>query len=203
MYRGRGVGAKVTLAASGLEWLLLIVSAALVYVTFTVVGGACVAASFLVLILMLILGAFTLQRFLSAGSRFQRLPLLRRNLQPFPTERLPRTRDLSLWLVLYVLCYVIGGAILLNLAQGVVPDAAIDLGDAVRVWALAGGTSILFSAIIPAGLGIRELTLTALLAPFMSTAAAILVAVLLRLLFLGGDLVWGLVLWSLARFSQR
>jgi hypothetical protein len=203
MYRGRGVGASVTLAASGLEWLLLMVSAALVYVAFAVVGGPYLAAGFPLLILLLILGAFALQRFLSAGSRFQQIPLLRRNLGPFPNERLPRTVDLSLWLVLYALCYVIGGAILLILAWGVVPDSAIDLGDATRVWALAGGTSLLFSTIIPAGLGVRELTLTVLLAPFMSTAAAILIAVLLRLLFIGGDLVWGLALWGLARISQR
>jgi hypothetical protein len=203
MYRGRGVGAGVTLAASGVEWLLLMLAAAAVYVAFTVAGDAPLVAGLTVSALLLILAALIFRRFLTAGTRIQSLPVLRHKMEPVHQERLPRVPDVVFWLALYGVCYLIGGAILLILTQGVVPDSAIDLGDATRVWALAGGTSLLFSTVIPAGLGVRELTLTVLLAPFASTTAAILVAVLLRLLFIGGDLVWGLGLWGIARFAQH
>jgi uncharacterized membrane protein YbhN (UPF0104 family) len=203
MYRGRGVGAGVTLAASGVEWLLLMLAAALVYVAFTVAGGASFGAGLTVAAVLLIVAALVIQRSLMAGTRIRRLPVLRQKLENVPLERLPRETDIVLWLVLYGVCYLIGGAILLVLIQGVVPDSTMGLGDATRVWALAGGTSLLFSTVIPAGLGVRELTLTVLLAPFASTAAAILAAVLLRLLFISGDLVWGLALWGVARFVQH
>ena len=116
--------------------------------------------------------------------------------------QMPRRFDFAVWLALYALCYVIGGGILYLLAHGVSPGS-ITFGTAVRVWSLTGGVGFLFSAVIPASLGIRELTLTALLSPYVSMAAAILIAVFLRLLFISGDLVWGVVLWSVARLVQR
>jgi glycosyltransferase 2 family protein len=202
MYRTRGVKASITLAASGLEWLLLLITAASIYAAFGLTRGAHLVKSLILLLLLITLGAWGLVRLLKASDQLQRWPILHRRLQALTQMPLPQTTDLGLWLILYALCYIIGGGILLLLARGIIPDSAVSLGTATRIWAVAGGVGFFLSAIIPAGLGVRELTLTMLLSPFMPTAAAILVAVMFRLLFIGGDLIWGLILWIIARLVQ-
>ena len=77
------------------------------------------------------------------------------------------------------------------------------LAEAARIWALTGGIGSLLSVVVPAGLGVRELTLTVLLSPPMSVAEAIVVAILLRILYVGGSLVWGGLLLALARLAGR
>jgi uncharacterized membrane protein YbhN (UPF0104 family) len=51
----------------------------------------------------------------------------------------------------------------------------------------------------PAGVGVRELTLIALLAPVIGLAASGAVAILNRLLHTGGDLLMALLSWLLVR----
>jgi hypothetical protein len=203
MYRTRGGGASLALMASGLEWFLLLIAAVLIYIALSLTGPGMLLIG-LVLLLALIVGtALGLRRALLASARLPLPGFVRRRLMALSTAPVPGAADLALWLSLYVLAYFIGGWILLLLVRGVAPEVSIGLGTATRIWALTGGIGFLLSAIVPAGLGIRELTLAALLSSAMSMAGAIVVAVLLRALFTGGGLVWGGVLWAIARLIRR
>jgi hypothetical protein len=57
-------------------------------------------------------------------------------------------------------------------------------------WAIAGGSSLLM-VFIPAGLGVREITLTWLLAPYLPFSAILLVAIIIRLTYAAADMMWG------------
>jgi uncharacterized membrane protein YbhN (UPF0104 family) len=96
----------------------------------------------------------------------------------------------------------LGGIILYLLLLAAAPDTPQNLGDAMSVWALAGGASIL-TIMVPAGLGVREFGITVLLQPQVTAAIAFLVAVLMRLLFTAGDLLWGGLFWLFARHLSR
>ena len=203
MYYTRGVGASVALMASGLEWFLLLAAAVLVYSTLSLTGSGMLLIS-IVLLSALIMGtAFGLRQALLASTRLPAPGFVRRRLTALATAPVPGTADLTLWLSLYVLTYFVAGWILFLLVRGVAPEAAIGLYAAIRIWALTGGIGSLLSAIAPAGLGVRELTLTVLLSPTMPMAEAIVVAILLRMLYVGGSLVWGGMLWAIARLIRR
>ncbi|MCY7396636.1 MAG: hypothetical protein LH468_10885 [Nocardioides sp.] len=78
-------------------------------------------------------------------------------------------------------------------------------------WSLLGLTAVAFAlsyavgvavVVAPAGVGAREVTLVALLAPTIGVGPAGAVAILTRLLHTGADLVLALVMWLAAR-SRR
>ena len=203
MYHTRGVEASLTLMASGLEWVLLLAAAGLVYGTLSLTGSGMLLSSMVLLSVLIVVTAFGLRGALQAGARLPLPGFVRRRLMALATVPVPGIADLTLWLSLYVLTYLVAGWILFLLVRGVALEATIGLGAAIRIWALTGGIGSLLSAVVPAGLGVRELTLTVLLSPPMSTAGAIVVAVLLRILYVGGSLVWGGMLWVVARLVGR
>jgi hypothetical protein len=203
MYHTRGVGASVSLMASGLEWILLLVAAVLVYGTLSLTGSGVLFISIVLLSALIVGTAFILRQALLASTRLQLPGFVRRRLTALATAPVPSAADLTLWLSLYVLTYFNAGWILFLLVRGVAPEVTIGLDTATRIWAVTGGIGSLLAAIVPAGLGVREVTLTVLLSPTMSMAGAIVVAILLRMLYVGGSLVWGGMLWAIARLIRR
>lgn len=199
IYQERGIRAAVTLAASGLEFSLLIAVAAVLAGVLSLPGHNSWLLSPAALALLVLVVSRGMAA-LASGSTQRWLPgFVRDRLANLPAAALPRARDVALWSTLYATAYAVGGLILLLLTRGVAPQSGLTLIDAIRIWALSGGLGFLTSMIIPAGMGIRELTLTALLAPYMPAIGALLIAVLLRLLFIAGDLVWGGLMWAIAR----
>ena len=203
MYHTRGIGASVALMASGLEWVLLLAAAVLIYITLSLTDSGVLLISIVLLSALIVGTALGLRHVLLASTKLPVPGFVRRWLMALATVPVPGAADLTLWLSLYVLAYFIGGWILLLLVRGVAPEVTIWLGAATKIWALTGGIGFLLSAIVPAGLGVRELTLTVLLSPTMSMARAIVVAILLRTLVIGGSFVWDGMLWAIARLIRR
>lgn len=106
------------------------------------------------------------------------------------------------WAVLagvsYTLAWLLGGLILYCLIP--LRASLISVIDVTSTWALSGGASMLM-VFVPAGLGVRELTLSLLLRPHMGDALALVVALLMRVLFIMGDLMWGGLYWLVARLQ--
>lgn len=199
IYRERGIRASVTLAASGLEFVLLVLVAVALSAALSLSshGGWLLVSAALILIVLVIPQGLTA---LSAASDQRWIPeFARKWLAKLSGEVMPKSWDLALWVAAYLMSYVVGGLILFLLARSIAPESDVTVTNAVRIWALAVGVAFLTSAVSPAGLGIRELTLTALLSPYMPTLGAVLVAVLLRMLFIVSDLVWGGFMWLTAR----
>ena len=203
IYRERGIGASVTLAASGLEWLLLLVAAVFIYGSLSLSNLGSWLLGFVTPLLLVAVSLWGLRFLCSAQGRRWLPGFVRQWLGNFSATAVPQRGELVLWVGLYATAYAVGGLILFLLIRGVAPTASTTLSDAIRIWALAGGVSFLTSMIVPAGMGIRELTLTALLAPDVPAVGALLIALLLRMLFIASDLVWGGLMWAIARVLGR
>lgn len=207
VYGELGVRSTATLAASGLEWLLLLSAAALVW-SFTRLLTATPWWLGVVIPLGTLAACVGIGRWARAhlGKIRPKLPeFLRRWLEAWSsTSTVPGAAELVLWTGAYTAAYAIGGVIVFLLVNGIAPGATITILDAVSIWALTGGVASLTSTFLPVGLVVRELTLTALLTPALDTTHAVLVALLLRALFTSGDLVWGGAMWGMARaFGHR
>lgn len=113
-------------------------------------------------------------------------------------RRQVRVFESLLWIVLYFTAWVMGGVILFLFVHSS-QNNSLDFWHAVYAWTLAGGIGTLI-IIIPAGLGIREITLTWLLQPYLPTAVAILISIMLRILFIVADIIWGVIGWQFSRF---
>ena len=111
--------------------------------------------------------------------------------QPDSKSPLFRVLESGLWVTLYSFAWILGG-IIIFLYTKTAGGQYITWERAVWIWAVAGGSSLLLF-IFPTGLGIRELTMTWLLQPYLSPANALLVAILVRLTFTFTDILWGLV----------
>ena len=96
----------------------------------------------------------------------------------------------------YGVAWLLGGLILHLLVTARIPSAG--LLAVTSAWAVSGVASMVM-VFMPAGLGVRELTLTLVLGPQLGDALALVVALLIRILFALGDLIWGGAFWLLAR----
>lgn len=112
-----------------------------------------------------------------------------------------RLAEAALWVLLYGAAWLIGG-IILYLVAGAAGANQLEWATAVGVWALAGGVSMVIT-IVPAVIGVQEVSLVFLLQPFLPVSAALLVALLLRLLFTLSDALWGLTGWAIATLALR
>jgi hypothetical protein len=187
-YKGRGSdGSGAALAASGLEWVGTFATA-----TVWIVGGRW-GWGWSVVPLALIAAFFIgLPRWSQSGRWPKALTHLRR-ISP---------RCLYGALGIYTSVWFIAALMLWLLARGIAPEVMVDLGYLAAVWALSATISLL-TVFVPAGLGVRELTLVAQLQPLMGVTASALAALMMRVVFTVGDLLY-LALVSLIRtFQQR
>jgi hypothetical protein len=202
-YHTLGVSSAIIIASSGLEWLLLLVSAGGVYLGFFIARGSNLIFILLLTVVLLMLYALLLVWILKKSHHLKNLPLVDGRLDFTEDIRIPHLADVFLWLLLYASCYIIGGGIVYALAYGISEDSVIEFVTAVQVWSLTGGIGFLLSIFIPLGFGLRELTLGTLLTSYTSTTISVLIAIILRLLFISGDLFWGGVFWITARLAQK
>ncbi len=203
MYHSYGVSANVPIIASGLEWLLLLVSAGLLVVVLGLAGTVGVPVLIILCLFGAVLLSFVLQIIFKLGTQLHLPGRLGGWISRMTTVTLPRKGHITGWLLLYSLAYVVGGWIILILLRQIDPGTQLDLVTTTRMWALTGGVGTLLSFLIPAGMGIRELTLVVVLSNSMPASGAVLLGILLRVIFIASDLVWGGMLLFLARTFGR
>ena len=103
----------------------------------------------------------------------------------------PRMRDLIMWTMLYVVTWCIGG-IAVSAIVSAFTDQTGTVVSVVGAWSLSGAASSLV-VVLPYGLGIREISLTFLLLPYMPLPMAAVASVMIRILTTILDLTWGVV----------
>ncbi|MEX1018678.1 MAG: lysylphosphatidylglycerol synthase domain-containing protein [Litorilinea sp.] len=107
-------------------------------------------------------------------------------------DRAPTRREMFTWIGLYVLPWPLAALSLYYAARGFSTSIAISIPDAMMISTLATLVTLL-NFIIPAGLGLKEITLAALLAPWMPLPTAIVFSLIYRLLHTLNDIVWALL----------
>jgi hypothetical protein len=171
---------KVVIMANFVEWLMLIL----------VAGGVSIAGiEGLPIYLRVALSSGLIGLSVMLGYTWQ------------PTERhwLGRLSESSLWVLLYSIAWWLGGVVIYQYMQStpqILSRADIVVVKAFWIWAVSGGGSMLF-IFVPVGLGIREISLTWLLQPYLPISIALVVAVLIRFVYTLADFVWGTLGWWL------
>lgn len=179
MYTGATeMSGRVVMLANFLEWTLLLLLAGAIGIAGWQTGPAWL-------------------RGLLAGAIVLLAVFLAYSWQPKGRWFISRAAESVLWVGLYTLAWMAGGLILYLFAHATQLDlpasdsyAQITYLRCFWAWAIAGGSSLLM-VFIPAGLGVREITLTWLLAPYLPFSAILLVAIIIRLTYAVADMGWG------------
>jgi hypothetical protein len=109
-----------------------------------------------------------------------------------PLRRVPLF-SLYFALLVYEGQWFLGALILYLLLHALNQTCTLGVLETIVFWAISGIISS-FTVFAPAGLGVRELSLIALLKPHVGLGHAALGALLMRVIFAVGDMLWGLIL---------
>jgi len=89
---------------------------------------------------------------------------------------------------LYMICWLLAGLIFFVVMKSVNIENGLPIMQSISIWALTGSISLIFF-FLPGGLGIKEISLTTLLLPYITFSQIMLLAVILRLVSLVMDLL--------------
>lgn len=106
------------------------------------------------------------------------------------------------WVILDGLVWGLGAVILYLFVRATGSGSSFQWVDSLRAWSLSGSLSMLI-IVLPSSLGIREISLIALLQPVLSTSLALLVALMIRIVFTIADVFWGILGWLLSQVILR
>jgi len=120
---------------------------------------------------------------------------------PHNNSKTIRILESAGWAIIYSVAWLMGGLIIYVFSKAT-EGVTLSIWNAVWVWAVAGGISWIL-IIVPSGLGIREITLTTLLQPFMSIPQALVIAIAIRLVFLAADFLWGGLGWAFGNLMVK
>lgn len=174
------VPVRVVVAANLLEWMMFVLAAMGLFLV-TVQQQPLVSRT---------LGVFVISVGVVLAFRWQ------------PSDRSSawRLAEGGLWVLLDAVAWLLGACIVYLFVQAS-GGSGVGIIDVTRAWTLTGVITLV-AIIVPAGLGIREASLTWLLLPYMPGVLGLLVALLIRLLFILCDTIWGVLGWGVSRYAQ-
>ncbi|HEU5014463.1 MAG TPA: YbhN family protein [Roseiflexaceae bacterium] len=185
MYERLGVGRALVAVGGGLEYAMILTSGLLVALLMWPLALPGQSISPLWLVGGLLLGCAALHP--------RTLRAVVRRLSPNSAPLHIRYRDLLGWALVYAGVWCFGGGVLYVLATTIHPLTLAALPVIIGIWATAGIVTS-FTTFIPFGLGVQELTLTALLGNMVgSPAEALVVALLMRFILTINEVLWALV----------
>jgi hypothetical protein len=191
LYKEENIPAATTLTVSGVE-VILLASTGFLSAFMLLISGISLSAEFdsirtavyfaIPIIILLIISVPLVNRV---------LPYLlhRRGFSSIPKIH---QRKLILTLFLMFIAWFGGGLILFVLTQSIYPMDFSKLPALVGAWGAAGAISLTIGIGIQ-GLGIREITLSALLSFLMPPILAIILAITFRLVLTAGEFLWVLL----------
>lgn len=197
LYQERNVPAAITIAATGAETILLAITGGITSILLLLLGGGAVqrfesfryAAIFGVLILLaFVTWTPTLNRLLSKVLTNQKI------------ERIPQLEQKRVVasLVWMFIAWTGGGLVLFTLTQAIQPVPWTMFPMFVGMWGAAGAVSLTIGIAVM-GLGLREITLGALLTLVIPPISAIVIAIAFRLIMTIGELLWVMLFAWLTR----
>lgn len=183
LYKRLGVNGSVTSVAAGLEMILIVVSGILssALIGFNLPENLQQYLVWMGLVLLIGLG-------------LMHPSVVRKVLQWLGhTQAAVRLHyhDMLLLLGLYVLAWGVGGCVLYMMILALYPLPWTQLPGVIGAWGLSGVVaSLIFLS--PTGLGIKEITLSLLLALFIPAGLAVVIAILMRLYLTAAEFAWAI-----------
>ncbi len=119
------------------------------------------------------------------------------------TFRALRYRSIMAWLFIYFVIWLMGGIILFSVIATIYPISLTLLPGVIGAWGLSGIIAML-GTFSPSGFGLREISLSLLLALLIPSGVAVIAAILIRILLTLYEAGWALIAnqawtWHLAR----
>ena len=182
LYEQRQISKTTTSIVSGLELALIIlagVAAFLLTLPFWVLPPAVVAQlnqSWLLIIVLILCFIFIHPRVLNK---------LWARISEHPPPLL-QWREAAIWFSFYIIIWVIGASVLFSVINLLLPLSLVYFIPIVGMWAIANVISVA-GTLAFSGIGLREISLTLLLTQFVPLPVALLIAILLRLIWLIGE----------------
>ncbi len=188
LYQEEKVSAATSVTATGAETVLLALTGFISSIMLFLLGseriGQFNAFRFIAPVAIALLIVFIF--WTPALNRLLQKILARRGIQQVPQLDQRQTIFSLLWMFA---AWIGGGLILFVLVQAVNPMSLSFLPVMIGTWGAAGAVSLTIGIGIQ-GLGIREITLGALLSLVMPTLTAIVIAVAFRLVLTLGEILW-------------
>jgi hypothetical protein len=188
-YQEQGIPGSQVVIGSVWETTVFVTSGLLMY---TLVGWRQIHLFSLATILLAILLPVALDRLIA--NTWRRLGLL-------PPSSMRPLDILTLYAFLG-LAWAFGGLLLWWVTNAIYPLEVSALPSVIGVWGLAGAIGIVAGFLV-GGLGIRELTLSALLSQLVPLPVAIVVALAFRLVLTASEGIWALTISLLTRSRGR
>lgn len=199
LYKQAGVPHSATLLGTAVESVVLVIAGMLVYLASLGLSGLQVNQQLmwaaLGAILLLAVALWQVKRLNQAASW-----LVKRSGTAM-TVQLER-RHLLVLVVGYMAGWVGGGIVLYVLARGVSSATTLTLVACLSSWAGAGVVSVIAQFTV-ANMGLRELALSGLLSASVPLSIAVVIAILFRILLMGGEFIWSLIFAMLARWVEK
>lgn len=199
LYKGKGVSGIVSSLGTFLEIVLIIVSGALVHLLFRPAAAGTVPPLTWVLAALPPLGVTGIYL---AGNQGRRLWEKSAGRQMGDTTPSLGWLDIGRWVLLYSVAWLWGGAVLDSFVASLYRTADIRLVDSIGIWATAGVIGSL-PFFVPAGLGVREATLSFLLGFYVPLPVAIVLSGLFRVFTMAAETLSSTLLLALLRLSRR
>lgn len=189
LYERQGVRKTTTFVLSGLEMALILVSGIAMFIIilpFWALPDDLINGMGNLWFLLILLPPCLLL----VHPRF--LDRLWRKISPHTTIQNLRWHDTIGWLFLYLVIWLIGAMTLFSAVNLVYPLPIQQLAPIIGMWALASTLS-LAGALTFTSFGVREISLTILLAQLIPAPIALIVAIMVRIFWLAGEWVGGVL----------
>ncbi len=182
LYREENIDIKLTSLVSGMELAVMILSGLLVSLAFAVPIIVQYHITPWILVIFFLIGFILLQPRTIAWI----FRLLKVQASDF------RYRDILRWLATYIAIWIFGGINLFALANIVTVLPFNNLSYIIGSWTIIGvlSSALFFS---PSNFGVTEIGLSLLLSQIMPSPVAVVVAILVRVLLIGYEVVWALI----------
>jgi hypothetical protein len=197
LYEELGVSKAISSLATVVEGVLILFSGLVTLLVLLPFGGsqaflgryAWAIAGLAVICLLLVLRPQSLRRAVNwLAQRLGRGPAVADDLD---------YRHMLFWTALYSIVWMLGGVIFYLLLRTVHVLPVGHLPAIIGIW-VSGGVVSHVAVFLPGGLGLKELTMAALLSALVPMPIAILVSVLARLWFSLNELIWLLLSTQIA-----
>jgi len=180
LYKEIGISAQATLIASGIEFIVALISSALVGLFLLIRVFPGYMGMLYILLLLVIGGGLIHPKVLSMILKLFRVS----------TPGSVGYRQLVIWVIGYGIVWVINGLILYSIANIVTYVPAIHISKTIQSVTLANVvTSLLLFA--PTNLGATEVSISAILSTFLPSSVAVVITIFSRVLLTIFDLIWG------------
>jgi len=185
LYKQGNISAKLTMVASGMELLVMIVSGIIISLIFAVSIMASYGVGYGWFMIFAFVGGMLLH------PRIVRFVLQKSNVD---LPEVFRFRMVIQWIAAYIVAWVLGGIVLYGVGNIIVEIPPINIPYLIGCWSIIGvvSTTLFF---LPSNLGITEVGLSLLLTMVVPAPLAVVVALLARVLLIAFEIFWASIIF--------